>query len=87
MGSAFLGLTIPDFSLRNTGGTKIATAIVNGGIEGPRSLERWGRTGCALSRDEARKEGGSNNDRGEGTHLHWLSATGRTTRRGGSREQ
>ena len=71
MGTTFLGLTVPDLSLRDVRGTKITTTVVDGGIEGPRSLERCGRTGCALSSDKARKEGGSDDDRGEGTHFHW----------------
>jgi len=70
MGTTFLGLTVPDLSLRDAWGAKITTTVVNGGIEGPRSLERWDRAGCTLSRDEARKEGSDDDDRGERTHLH-----------------
>jgi hypothetical protein len=69
MGTTFLGLTVPDLALRNIGGTKVTTAVVDSGVEGPRSLERWGRAGCALARDDARKEDGGD-EGGEGAHLY-----------------
>ena len=71
MGTAFLWLTIPDLSLRDVGGTKVTTTVVNSGAEGPRCLERWDRTGCVLSEDgfEASKEGSSGDERSERTHL------------------
>ena len=72
MGTAFVGLTIPDLSLRDVWSTKVTTAVVNGGAEGPRGLERWDGTGCVLSGDEfeAGKEGGRNDGHSERTHLY-----------------
>lgn len=79
MGTTFLGLTIPDLSLRDVGGTKITTAIVNSRAEGPRGLERWDtRTGRALSGDESEggKDGSGSDEHNERTH-DWWSGTER----------
>jgi len=80
MGATFLGLTVPDLSLGDAGSAKVTTTITNGGIEGPRRLERWGRTGCALSRDKAGEEGGGD-EGGERTHPY-RSVTGGMMRKG-----
>ena len=79
-GTTFLGLTIPDLSLRNIWSTKVTTTVVDGGVEGPRSLKRCGRTSCALSGNEAGKESGGGGKGCERTHFYWdrWSATGRT---------
>ena len=69
MGTALLRLTIPDFSLRDVRSTKIMATIIDGRTKGPRSLERRSRTGCTLSRDGVRKEGGDDYDCGERTHF------------------
>jgi len=86
MGTTFLGLTVPYLPLGDVGGTKVMTSVVSGGTEGPGSLERWGRTGRALGRDEARKKGGGE-EGGEGMHFYrdWWSEAGRMTRKWGSR--
>jgi len=82
MGAAFPGLTVPDLSLGDAWGTKITTTVVDGGIEGPRSLERRNRTGGALSRDKARKEGGNDGDCSDRAHFHWQWSTTRSAQRG-----
>ena len=85
MGTTFLGLTVPDLSLRDFGGTEVAATAVNSGAEGPRSLERLDGTGRVLSRDEfkASKEG-SSDGRNERTHFNrdWWSGTGRVSANG-----
>lgn len=78
MGATFLGLAVPDLSLRDLGGTKVTTTVVDGGGEGPIGLERRGRTGRALGRDEAGKKGGG----GEGGKRTHLCRAGDQRRRG-----
>ena len=68
MGTTLLGLTVPDLSLRDLGGTKVTTTVIDGGGEGPISLERRGGTGRTLSRGEARKQGGRE-EGGERAHF------------------
>jgi hypothetical protein len=78
MGAAFVGLTVPDLSLRDVGGTKVTTTVVDSGAEGPRGLERWDRTGCALSGDELKQGSGGSDERSEGAHLYRDWRSGRT---------
>ena len=78
MGATLLGLTVPDLSLWNIRGTKVTTTVINGGVEGPRCLERWGRAG-ALSGDKPRDEGDGDDEGSERTHFH--RDTGRTVLR------
>lgn len=39
-GTTLLRLSIPYLSLWDVGGTKVATTVIDGGMEGPGSLER-----------------------------------------------
>ena len=76
MRATSLGLTIPDLPLRYVGGAKVTTTVVDGGTERPRSLERYDRTGRVLSRDEADKDGSSDdNNKRPHFYLDWWSGT------------
>lgn len=74
-------MAVPDLSLGDVWGAKVAAAIPNGRAEGPSGLEWREGTGRILSRDKAGKEDDDSDEGGERTHFH---RDRRITQKGGS---